>query len=150
MLFSTCRLDDPVWVFSYSFAAELFHSLFLAYLIFDVGFNLYYADSHWDSGDMLHHACFGILVVVHILYWCSLYKNQFLWLTIGELIVPFQQLRCAPSVAHKSLMKNQRQRNSLSAPCNTYHLCVFAIFANTARCVQLILSQRSDAAEECC
>ena len=46
----------------------------------------------WDTCDILHHSLFIFLASCH-LGAGSLYKVQFIFLAVGEVVVPFMNLR---------------------------------------------------------
>lgn len=55
------------------------------------GFNFSYPEL-WDTCDLIHHTMFITLSSLHLWAGCP-YKVQALWLLLGEVVVPFTNLR---------------------------------------------------------
>jgi hypothetical protein len=91
-----CYLDSWSYtrsgnIFEYSWYPDFFARIFLGYLIYDLSNLGMFFKTLRDVSGIVHHAIF-ILVTSYVLAF-SIFKFQFVWLSLGEASTPFVNLR---------------------------------------------------------
>ena len=79
------------WHFGYSLIDEVAPSILLGFLVSDILLMAALRPLRCVF-NLVHHLIFGTLIAFHLCNGCA-FKLHYLWLSLGDIVVPFLQLR---------------------------------------------------------